>query len=297
MLVGVLLIAGCADAESNETATEGSEPETTTAAESEDALASASAISGTAEAAASKASQRNATEVESPTTEDSDTTPTSTPPGASATPTIEPTATSTATPEPPPTETPIPPTETPVPPTATPAPPTPTPTPEAFSFGEGTQIIGEDIPPGTYRSSGPEGGFFGSCYWERLAGFSGQLEDIIANEFADYRQVVTIKEGDAGFNSEGCGQWSEDLGPITPDPGAPFGDGTWIVNVDIAPGTWRSETPSGGGCYWERQSGFGGELEDIIANEFTDTEQIVTIAPSDAGFTTSDCGTWTLVGS
>lgn len=194
-----------------------------------------------------------------------------------------------------PTATPLSPTATETQaPTATPE-PSPTPTPSAFTFGDGVKRVGDDIPPGIYHSIGPGGGLFDSCYWERLAGFSGELDDIIANEFADYRQVVEIKETDAGFNSEGCGGWTEDLSPITENPTAPFGDGVWIVGVDIASGTWQSETPPDGSCYWERMSGFGGELDDIISNEFTESQQVVTIQPSDVGFNSSGCGAWTLV--
>lgn len=226
---------------------------------------------------------------EEPTSEEPST-PTDEP--NSPTPTDPPAATNT----PEPTSTPVP-TSTPAP-TSTPEPtatPEPTPTPAAFGFGDGVKIVGEEVPPGTYRSVGPDGGLFSSCYWERLSGFSGQLEEVIANDFAEYRQVVTVKEGDVGFNSNGCGGWTEELSTITASPTDPFGDGVWIVGVDIAPGTWRNDGTAGS-CYWERTSGFGGDLEEIIANQFADTQQIVTIDPSDVGFTSSGCGSWTPAG-
>jgi len=40
--------------------------------------------------------------------------------------------------------------------------------------------------------------------------------------------------------------------------------GTYLVNVDIEPGRYRSD---GGISYWERLSGLSGELGDILANE------------------------------
>lgn len=223
-------------------------------------------------------------------------------PTAEPSPTPEPTATvmATATPEPtatsvPPTPTPAPPTATPVPPSPTPVPPTPT--PAAPIFGEGAKVVGQDIQPGTYRSTGPGEGLFSACYWERLTGWGGTVDEIIANNFADYRQVVTIQEGDVGFNSHGCGEWTADLSAITESLDAPFTDGTWIIGVDISAGTWQSEVPSSDGCYWERVSGFGGRLDDILANNFADTQQVVTISASDAGFQTHGCGTWTKIGS
>jgi len=38
----------------------------------------------------------------------------------------------------------------------------------------------------------------GKCYWKRLRGFSGTLDDIIANDIATGSTVVTISPGDAG---------------------------------------------------------------------------------------------------
>ena len=78
----------------------------------------------------------------------------------------------------------------------------------------------------------------------------------------------------------------------TPGPRTEFSNGTHRVGIDIAPGTYVA--PGGSGCYWERQSVFGGSgSEAIIANEFARGGQVVvTIAASDKGFKTSGCGTW-----
>jgi len=72
-----------------------------------------------------------------------------------------------------------------------------------------------------------------------------------------------------------------------------FGPGTKIVGRDIAAGTY--ESAGGSNCYWERESGFGGTTRDIIANGNPQGSAVVTIAPSDAGFKSSGCGTWTIV--
>jgi hypothetical protein len=42
-------------------------------------------------------------------------------------------------------------------------------------------------------------------------------------------------------------------------------------------------------------SGFTGGLENIIANGNADAPTVVTIAPTDAGFESQRCGTWTRV--
>jgi putative cell wall-binding protein len=156
-----------------------------------------------------------------------------------------------------------------------------------FSFGAGTKLVGSEVPAGTYRTRANSEG----CYWERLAGFSGELDDILANQISDAHEVVTILPSDLGFHSERCGTWTNDLSPLTTSRTAPFTDGTYIVGTDIDPGTWRA--PGGPSCYWERLSGFTGTLGDIIANDFDTASPAVTIAAGDAGFRTSDCGTWT----
>ena len=79
-----------------------------------------------------------------------------------------------------------------------------------------------------------------------------------------------------------------------PGPETSFRSGTWIVNEDIAPGRYYTNPRSG--CYWERLSGLGGTLSDVIANEFIgfdSGQEIVDIASSDRAFDTdADCGRW-----
>ena len=162
------------------------------------------------------------------------------------------------------------------------------------SFGDGTWLVSSNLPAGTYRSATPDQ--FG-CYWERLTGFGGSLPEIIENGFVSYSTVVTIGGSDVGFSSDGCGPWTNNLSPVTPSQTSPIGDGTFIVGVDIASGTWQS-TAAPEGCYWERLSGFGGSLDEIISNDFQGTAgpAVVTIGPTDAGFTSDGCGTWTRTG-
>jgi len=73
-----------------------------------------------------------------------------------------------------------------------------------------------------------------------------------------------------------------------------IGDGTHVVGRDIQPGTYQN-SDSSAGCYWERLSGFGGTVEEIIANGFTYGQAIVSISLTDAGFTSARCGFWTRV--
>ncbi len=102
-------------------------------------------------------------------------------------------------------------TATPVPTPASTATPAPTP---ATSFGGGIQVVGTDIQPGTYQSSrdpsgGGELGGIDVCYWERLAGLSGDVGDIIVSDLTEGRATVAIAPGDLAFNSLGCGTWTQ----------------------------------------------------------------------------------------
>ena len=105
-------------------------------------------------------------------------------------------------------------------------------------FVDGTYVVGDEIAPGRYRAREPSS----ECYWARLGDFSGEYGEssygfIIRR--SDNSSVVDIAPDDAAFHSNGCGTWSADLTPIA-EAGQAFGDGTFIVGVDIAPGRYRA---------------------------------------------------------
>lgn len=72
------------------------------------------------------------------------------------------------------------------------------------------------------------------------------------------------------------------------------GDGTWRVPDEVRPGTYVTTVPEGGLCSWERLRGFTGGAEDLIDIGVGEsgTRMRVTVKKSDAGFRTTDCGTW-----
>ena len=161
-------------------------------------------------------------------------------------------------------------------------------------FGDGTYIVGIDIEPGRYRAS-PSGG---RCSWTRLSKFGGSYGNdtgIVGRWWVRGQSaVVDVAPTDAGFHSEGCGEWSPDLSPVLA-PGEPFTRGTYLVGVDLPPGRYRATAVDPqDSCYWARLSGFGGTGEEVIArSEFRGESFIAEIELSDAGFTTDgDCGVW-----
>ena len=70
------------------------------------------------------------------------------------------------------------------------------------------------------------------------------------------------------------------------------GNGFYLVNVDIAPGVWRS-TGSGDGCYWATTSATG----SILDNHFGMSGGTAYISPSAFQVEFSDCGIWTFLSS
>ena len=82
----------------------------------------------------------------------------------------------------------------------------PVPAPAAGSIPPGRWLVGQQVQAGEYVTDAQSG-----CYWKRLSGFSGELDDILANDIhlAAGRQIVSISSSDEGFySSSDCGTWS-----------------------------------------------------------------------------------------
>jgi hypothetical protein len=157
--------------------------------------------------------------------------------------------------------------------------------PEAV-FGSGTHLVGDDVQPAVYETGQVEGPF--GCYWERLSGLSGELDDIIANGNVAGHDVVEIAAEDVAFGTD-CDAWYDltERDPLL----TPIPEGKWVLNSHIGPGTY--EAPGGDTCYWERLSGLSGTVDDVIANDLPQGRAIVEIASGDVAFNSAGCGDWT----
>ena len=153
-----------------------------------------------------------------------------------------------------------------------------------LAFGNGTWVIGKNIPAATYHTQGTN-----QCYWERDKNFDGTLSSINANDIVVGPDIVTVLGSDAAFKSDGCDTWT--LMYTSGPQATSFSHGVFAVGIDIAPGTYS--TAGASGCYWARLSDFTGNLSGIIANGNPSGPATVTIAASDAGFKSQGCGTWT----
>jgi len=68
--------------------------------------------------------------------------------------------------------------------------------------GDGIYIVGTDIMPGTWRSTGGE-----DCYWARLSGFTRNPEELVANDIVNAATTVIVRPDDVGFETVRCGAW------------------------------------------------------------------------------------------
>ena len=153
------------------------------------------------------------------------------------------------------------------------------------AFGAGTHMVGDDVQPGVYETGIVEGPF--GCYWERLSGLSGELDDIIANGNVAGHDVVEIMADDTAFGTD-CDAWYDltERDPLL----TTIPEGKWVLDTHIEPGTY--EAPGDDGCYWERLSGLSGTVDDVIANDLPEGQAIVEIDPTDVAFNSLSCGEW-----
>lgn len=68
-----------------------------------------------------------------------------------------------------------------------------------------TLVVGTDIQPGTYRTTGPMSGF-PLCYWARLRTPTG---GVIATGMPNGPATVTIAASDKAFQTGGCVEWTK----------------------------------------------------------------------------------------
>jgi hypothetical protein len=180
-----------------------------------------------------------------------------------------------------------------VPPVTKPATKPTTPAQAAQTVGDGTWLVPADVKPGTYTTDVPEDS--SGCYWQRSKNAEGDLDSILANDNveAGAHVVLTIRKTDKSFKTNDCGDWK--TAPTSGPKATTFGEGTWAVNIDIAPGTYAVTVPDdSNGCYWERMSNLYGGLGAIRANENVEAgaRATATIKSSDKGFKSHGCGTW-----
>jgi endonuclease YncB( thermonuclease family) len=83
-------------------------------------------------------------------------------------------------------------------------------TPPARRIEDGTYVVGVDIEPGSYRTSGPaQDSPIKMCSWFRRKDTSGEAQSVIAMNISQGPTTVTIKPSDGAFESRGCSPWAK----------------------------------------------------------------------------------------
>jgi hypothetical protein len=70
-----------------------------------------------------------------------------------------------------------------------------------------TLVVGTDIQPGTYRTTGPTSGF-SMCFWARMRSTAAGLDDVITSGMPTGPATVTIEPTDKAFSTGGCAEWT-----------------------------------------------------------------------------------------
>jgi hypothetical protein len=87
--------------------------------------------------------------------------------------------------------------------------------PSPFMDHDGTYLVGTDIRPGLYLTSGPRGS--GNCSWIRQsASGGGDVSNIIDRGESSQAQYALIAPTDKAFETHGCQIWSIGTRPATP---------------------------------------------------------------------------------
>jgi len=155
--------------------------------------------------------------------------------------------------------------------------------------GVGTYLVGKDFEAGVYRSIGNS-----SCYWQRATDASGSTGSIIANDIGHGQRLVYVRPTDKVFKTSNCRPWARVTGAamnVKSRKATIPGNGAHFVGSDFRPGTYRS-VGNKEYCYWERSRSADGASSNIIANEISQGQLIVTITAGGI-FKSSGCTTWT----
>lgn len=164
-------------------------------------------------------------------------------------------------------------------------------------YGDGVWFVGnggqDQIPAGIYSSPGGT-----DCLWGRLIGDGTQESDIVGLNSGVNRGFVQVLASDVLFYTESCGFWeAPTAAPYTVHPNAIVeSNQDHRIGIDMMPGTWQST--GSGDCGWARVSSWVWDYPDfnnVIDSGFGAGPRTVTIAATDVGFESFDCGGWVKV--
>ena len=106
--------------------------------------------------------------------------------------------------------------------------------------------------------------------------------------------IVELTNDDIGFYSIRCGTWQLRESQTPAQPATEFFDGSHLVNIDIAPGTYVTNSGDED-CNWFRTAPFGDRNPDNTGGYVSEGHQTISLLPTDTGFYSQGCGTWRLL--
>lgn len=158
----------------------------------------------------------------------------------------------------------------------------------ATRFEAGMHEIGVDIRPGIYTATSKDG----RCVWFTVDDFTHRpARENLITWWKTGDPIVEIKSDSLGFYSIRCGTWNRRDVAIAEEPATQFGDGSYLVGIDIAPGTYVADAGDEY-CDWFRTAPFGDTSPDNSGGYVSKGRQIATIFPSDTGLYSRGCGDW-----
>jgi hypothetical protein len=152
------------------------------------------------------------------------------------------------------------------------------------------------VGPGLYRTLGDQSPAV-HCQIQRTDSTSTTYTYADA---ADGPLYIKVKPTDKTVTSTDCLPWrfAGVVPPVvhTSTIGSTFGPGDFLAKYELVPGTYTSPGPLSGSCSWQRVSDFTHDGTGVIESNTSSTgPQSVTIASTDFGFSSQNCGTWTRV--
>lgn len=79
--------------------------------------------------------------------------------------------------------------------------------PAPQGVGPGTHVVGSEVQPGTYKTTGPANAWMPSCYYARLSDLTGGLGSVNDNGLPDGPTTIEILPTDKAFKTSGCAPW------------------------------------------------------------------------------------------
>ena len=116
-----------------------------------------------------------------------------------------------------------------------------------------------------------------------------------ANEDSIAKREAAVKTAEAALKTQDEGVKKREAavsGAEKKKAASTVNDGTWVVGVDIEPGTYKATANVGSRCYWGLYAS-GTNGDDIIANDIPGGGLPSVTVAAGQDFKTARCGTWT----